>query len=367
MSTALAKRREEARTLFEGRGIPTRRVEEWKYSDLKSALGEAGLGTDAAATRIMGLPPGMEISDLAHPNPPAWLATHAGTLARNAVSEASLAFAEGGIALRVPEGRAITTPLALELTGKGHVRLLIVLEAGSSLSIFESGDDATPRNAGIEIVLGEGAMLDHVRMARAVPGVQVEEIALSLAANARYNAHFANFGGKLSRTELTISLEGEGAQANLSGVSVLDGDAHADITTHVIHRKGNTSSTQLFKKVAGGKARAIYQGKVTVAKGADGADSRQTAKALLLSETAEADLKPELEIFADDVKCAHGAAIGDLDADSLFYLRARGIPEAEARRLLIYAFLDDAVTPIARDDVRGMVRAAIAQALGPLL
>src|SRR5204862_4176399 len=129
------------------------------------------------------------------------------------------------------------------------------------------------------------------------------------------------------------------------------------------HRKGDTRSTQLFKKVAGGKARAVYQGKVTVAKGADGSDSRQTAKALLLSETAEADLKPELEIFADDVKCAHGAAIGDLDADSLFYLRARGISESEARALLIHAFLKDAVAGIAHDDIRGMVGAAVGAAL----
>jgi Fe-S cluster assembly protein SufD len=365
--TALAKRREEARTIFEGRGIPTRRVEEWKYSDLKSALGESGLGEGAASTRIMGLPPGIEISDLAHPHPPAWVTNYAGTLARNAVSEASLAFAEGGIAMRVPSGQAIAAPLALELTGAGHVRLLIVLEAGASLSLFETGDAAGPRNAGIEIVLGEGASLEHVRLARPVAGVQVEEIALSLAANARYNAHFACFGAKLSRTELTIALEGEGAQAHLSGVSVLGESSHADITTHMIHRKGGTQSTQLFKKVAGGKARAVYQGRVTVAKGADGADSRQTAKALLLSETAEADLKPELEIFADDVKCAHGAAIGDLDTDSLFYLRARGIPESEARTLLIYAFLDDAVVNIAREDLRRMVRTAIADALEPLV
>ena len=363
MTTALAKRREEARTLFEGRGLPTRRVEEWKYSDLRSALGEAGLGDDAAGTRIMGLPQGVEVADLANPNPPAWVADHFGTLARNAVSEASMAFADGGIALRVPAGKAVTTPLALEMAGTGHVRLLLVLEAGSSLSLFETGDWAGPRNAGVEIVLGEGAVLEHVRLNPATPGVQVEEIALSLASRARYNAHFANFGGKLSRTELTIALEGEGAEATLSGVSVLDEESHADITTHVIHRKGDTRSTQLFKKVAGGKAQAVYQGKVTVAKGADGADSRQTAKALLLSETAEADLKPELEIFADDVKCAHGAAIGDLDTDSLFYLRARGIPESEARALLIHAFLEDALAGIARDDVRGMVRTAVAKAL----
>ena len=119
--------------------------------------------------------------------------------------------------------------------------------------------------------------------------------------------------------------------------------------------------------MAGGKARTVYQGRVTVAKGADGADSRQTAKALLLSETAEADLKPELEIFADDVKCAHGAAIGDLDAEQLFYLQARGIPEAHARAILMYAFLEDAMEPIADDDLRGAVRTGVQAALRELL
>jgi len=123
----------------------------------------------------------------------------------------------------------------------------------------------------------------------------------------------------------------------------------------------------LFKKVAGGKARAVYQGKVTVAKGADGADSRQTAKALLLSETAEADLKPELEIFADDVKCAHGAAIGDLDAEQIFYLRSRGVPENHARAILMYAFLEDALEPIADETLRGAVRTGVQTALRGLL
>ena len=138
---------------------------------------------------------------------------------------------------------------------------------------------------------------------------------------------------------------------------------HADVTTQMRHIVGRTQSSQLFKHVAGGKSRAVYQGKVTVAKGADGADSRQTAKALLLSNRAEADLKPELEIFADDVKCAHGAAVGDLDGDSLFYLRARGLPEAEARALLLHAFLEDAFAAVARDDLREQVRAAVHDAL----
>jgi Fe-S cluster assembly protein SufD len=154
-----------------------------------------------------------------------------------------------------------------------------------------------------------------------------------------------------------------GASAELSGVSVLGGQLHADVTTHVYHAAGETQSVQLFKHVAGGKSRAVYQGKITVAKGADKSDSRQTAKALLLGERAEADLKPELEIFADDVKCAHGAAVGDLDTDSLFYLRARGIPEQEARNMLLRAFLREAVDGIENEALRNAVWESVEDAL----
>ncbi len=173
----------------------------------------------------------------------------------------------------------------------------------------------------------------------------------------------AAFGSKLSRMEVELALEGEGAAAHLSGVAVLGGKRHSDVTVRMNHASGGTASTQLFKHVAAGSARAVYQGKVIVAHGANGSDSNQTAKALLLGETAEADLKPELEIFADDVKCAHGAAVGDLDAESLFYLRARGIPEAQARGLLLHAFLEDAVDGIADEAQRELVRAAVDAAL----
>ena len=356
--TALAKRRDDARAAFHGRGLPTRRVEDWKYSDLKSALGDDGLGEAQAVARAL-VPAGVEQFDLAAGNLPAWVGDHLGTLTKNAVGDASLAFALGGLALRVPAGKSIDIPLALDLVQAGHVRVLLVIEDGASLTVMESGDTTGPRNAGIEIVLGANARLEHVRVAPVGNAVQVEEIALSLATGANYRAHFANFGGRLSRTELTIALEGEGAEAHLSGVSVLADGKHADVTTTMIHRKPNTHSTQLFKKVAAGKSRAVYQGRVIVAKGADGVDSAQTAKALLLGELAEADLKPELEIFADDVKCAHGAAVGDLDADSLFYLRARGIPEAEARGLLLHAFLEDAMAEISRDDLREQVRGVV--------
>ena len=343
--------------------LPTRRVEEWKYSDLARALGDAGFGEETARASVAAVPAGIEVFALDEPNRPDWVKARYGKLRGNAVSAVSLAKARGGIALRVPRGQIVEAPLMLDFSGKGHVRALLVLEEGAVLTLFERSDAVGTRNAGFEIMLGPNAQLNHVRLAPVSGAVQVEEISMTLARSAVYRGHFANFGAKLSRIELDIALEGEGAEAHLSGVSVLSGDSHADVTTHVSHAVGRTQSTQLFKKVGAGKSQAVYQGKVTVAHGADGADSRQTAKALLPSPGAEADLKPELEIFADDVKCAHGAAVGDLDADSLFYLRARGIPEKDARHLLIHAFLEDALTDIANADLRETVRGAVNVAL----
>ena len=347
--------------------LPTRRVEEWKYSDLSRALGDAGFGEASARVSVGAVPAGIEVFDLEEPNRPDWVKAHYGKLAGNAVSAVSLAKARGGIALRVPKGKAIDGVLSLDFAGEGHVRALLVLEEGAALTVSERFDGGATRNAGFEIILGANAQLNHVRLSPVSQAVQVEEVSMTMARGAIYRGHFANFGAKLSRIELAIALEGGGAEAHLSGVSVLSGHNHADVTTHITHAVGRTQSTQLFKKVAGGSAQAVYQGKVTVTHGADGSDSRQTAKALLLGGRAEADLKPELEIFADDVKCAHGAAVGDLDADSLFYLRARGIPEKEARHLLIHAFLEDALTDIANADLREMVRGAVTTALNAVV
>lgn len=343
--------------------LPTRRIEEWKYSDLARALGDAGFGEDSARAQAGPVPEGVETFSLDEANKPAWVKADYGKLPANSVSAVSLAKARGGVAVRVHKNKHTEAPLALDFIGHGHVRALLVLEEGASLTLFERCDSAETRNAGFEIVLGRNARLDHVRIAPNSSAVQVEEISMTLADGAQYRAHFANFGAKLSRLELAIALQGVGAAADLSGVSVLSGTSHADVTTHVTHEMGETQSVQLFKKVVGGGAQAVYQGKVTVRPDADGSDSRQTAKALLLGARAEADLKPELEILADDVKCSHGAAVGDLDADSMFYLRARGIPEKDARHLLLHAFLEDAIAGIANTDLRETVRGLVSQAL----
>jgi Fe-S cluster assembly protein SufD len=364
MTLALATRKAEAAAVLASHGVPHRRIEEWKYSDLKSALGEAGIGNVFAQWQVNNLPAGVEMFDLAQPNPPTWVEAHFAHPTQNVMAAASLSLSAGGVAFRVPKDTKITDPLKLDFTGPGHVRAMLVLEDGASLTLLEGVGIANFRNVGFEIVIGTGAALEHVRISpQAGDAVLVEEAHVHIDAKGLYRAHFAGFGSKLSRMELEIALEGAGAEVHLSGVSVLDGKRHSDVTTHVIHRHGDTNSTQLFKHVAGGQAQAVYQGKVTVAKGANGSDSVQTAKALLLGEGAEADLKPELEIFADDVKCAHGAAVGDLDADSLFYLRARGIPEAEARGLLLHAFLEDAVAEIANADQRELVRNELLAAL----
>lgn len=386
----LEVRRVRAAEAFRSQGLPHRRIEEWKYSDLRTALEAERKGVEPSAAapdpfaaiagpRIVlcdGLFDGaqtngadsFEVQDLAKlgEDGPDWVRRHLGQVLANGIGEASLAFMRGGVAVRVPRGVHAQIHLRfLQEIETVHARVLVELEEGAALLLLEThGATGGVTNIGMEIVLQAGAKLTHVRMAPSAPdAIQVEEIAIRVARNARYEAHFVPGGAKLSRLEVAIALEGEGAEAALSGAGVLSGALHADVTTHIDHIAGKTASTQLFKFVAGGHARAVYQGKISVRKGADGSDSRQTAKAILSGARAEADLKPELEILADDVKCAHGAAVGDLDADSLFYMRARGIPEGEARQLLIRGFLEEAVADIARDDLREAVWRFVEDAL----
>jgi len=364
----LGQRRADAVATLRAQGVPHRRVEEWKYTDLKTALEPANDSISAtAAWSIENVPPGVTLFDLADLSAaPAWVQAHFGkAAAAESVPAASLALARGGFALHVARNASITEAVRASFSSDGHVRALIVLEDGAELTLIESqSTDGAFRNTGVEIVVGAGARLTHIRFAEAAAeAVHVEDAAVRVARGGFYRAHLFNAGAELSRLTLRLTLKDLGASAELSGVSVLGGQLHADVTTHVYHAAGETQSVQLFKHVAGGKSRAVYQGKITVAKGADKSDSRQTAKALLLGERAEADLKPELEIFADDVKCAHGAAVGDLDTDSLFYLRARGIPEQEARNMLLRAFLREAVDGIENEAIRDTVWQSVEDAL----
>jgi len=377
----LDRRRADAWNRFRAGGIPHRRVEEWKYSDLRHALEaprqpettaaeladpfmeirrELLLISDGRLTPInsgKALPDGVEVLDLAElrGDAPDWVKAHLGQVLKGGTfGQASLALMQGGVALRITS--EVATPLHLcfrQRKDAVHARVLIVVEEGASLQLLEShASGAGLTDLGFEFVLAPNTRLTHVRLADTADTVHIEEIGVRAERDAKYRAQLSQSGGTLARLELAIGLVQEGAEAELSGAAVLRDKRHSDVTTYVLHEAGKTRSRQLFKYVAAGHSRAIYQGKITVAKGADGSDSLQTAKAIVMGERAEADLKPELEILADDVKCAHGAAVGDLDADSLFYLRTRGIPESEAHGLLLRAFLEEALVDIADDTVR---------------
>jgi Fe-S cluster assembly protein SufD len=336
--------------------LPSRRIEDWKYSDLRNAIEPAVVDSAPTAEWRVSLSGAVEQHGLPEITPRG---------AHGAMGDVAIAHAKSGVFLRVGKGERGTAQL--ELTeGGGHGRALIVVEDSASLTLRENVPADGFANVAFDIVLGANARLEHVREGARADAVRVSDYSVRVGQGGAYRAHFADFGAKLSRTELHIALEGEGAVAHLSGVSVLGEAGHADVTTRLVHAVGNTQSTQLFKLIAGGKSRGVYQGKVSVAEGANGSDSRQTAKGLLLGERAEIDLKPELEILADDVKCAHGAAVGDLDPESLFYLRSRGLPESEARALLMRAFLEDAVGEIPDENVRGEVWSRVEAALAEL-
>ena len=337
--------------------LPNRRIEDWKYTDLRNAIDPASVeSAPTAVWNVLSVSGAVEQNELPEIMP---RGKH-GVMADLAVS-----LAKSGVLLRVGKGQEGSAHL--KLAQGGHGRALIVVEDGAFLSLRETSETGDFANIAIEIVLGRNAHLSHVREAPLQPdGVRVTDYSVRVAGCGVYRAHFTDFGAKLSRAELHIALEGEDAEARLSGVSVLGETRHADVTTRITHVVGNTQSTQLFKIITDRHARGVYQGKISVANGADGSDSRQTAKGLLLGERSEIDLKPELEILADDVKCAHGAAVGDLDAESLFYLRSRGLPESEARAMLMRAFLEDAVAEIADEAIRAEVWLRVDAALAEL-
>lgn len=378
--TWLDKRRAEAMAAFAATGVPTRRVEAWKYTDLSSFIGERltpaarirELGETAGAfAEIPGMrlvfaggylnaihepEAGVETVDLStiDASTPGWVKDHLGLLAagrKQPLGAASLALMRSGAAIRV---RSQNAALHLDFVNPlrrgdfvSHSRVLIVIEEGASLRLMEShtgeGTDQTLANLGMEFVLMPGAKLEHVRLQAEASSVRhVTSIGAKLGRGAGYRALYAALGAHLSRLDVVVCLEGEGAEADLRNIAAPHAGI-ADITTVMDHASPHTTSRQLFKSVVGGSGRSVNQGRVLVREGAVKSDSHQLFKALLLSPRAECDAKPELEIFADDVVCGHGTAIGALDDNALFYLRSRGIPDSEAKELLIQAFLEDAI------------------------
>jgi Fe-S cluster assembly protein SufD len=227
-------------------------------------------------------------------------------------------------------------------------RSLVVVENGARAMIMESHEAAGAVdyqiNAGLELVIGDGAHVDHVKLiGEGDNALHISTLMARVGANARFNDFSFVLGGAVVRNQLYLDFRGNDTVATIGGVNLLKDKQHADTTMVVVHDSLGCQSRQLFKSVLDEESRGVFQGKIIVKPHAQKTDGKMMSQALLLSEEAEMDNKPELEIFADDVQCGHGATCGDLDEDLLFYLRARGIPAKEAEALLIQAFIGEAV------------------------
>jgi Fe-S cluster assembly protein SufD len=238
-----------------------------------------------------------------------------------------------------------------------HPRNLIVAGRNSKATIIESyvstSDAMYFTNAVTEVSVGEGATLRHYKVQR--EGARAFHVG-TIEVNQARDSHYVSFslatGGELTRTNVYTTLDGEGAGATLNGLYMLDGEQHCDHQTQIIHAQPNCFSRELYKGVLDGRSHGVFNGKVFVHPVAQKTDGKQTNNTLLLSDTAQIDTKPQLEIFADDVKCTHGATVGQIDQIALFYLKSRGIPNALARRLLTYAFAADVLETIELEEVR---------------
>ena len=278
--------------------------------------------------------------------------------------------AEDGVQLHVAAGVDAGTVALLSLAVDGHrpvafhPRHSLHVEAGAKLTVVEvaRGEGAYLHNAVTQAVVGEDATLVHVRLQQeGAAAYHVNTTFAEIAARGVYDAFVLTLGAKLARTEIHARLIGEGGAVHLNGAQLLGDQQHGDITTVVAHDAPGCASRQTIKNVLSDHARGVFQGRIEVARVAQKTDGYQMNQALLLSPHAEINCKPQLEIYADDVKCSHGATVGELDTDQLFYLRSRGVPEAEARAILVRSFLSEAMDPIQHEGARALLERAIEQ------
>jgi Fe-S cluster assembly protein SufD len=385
-----AAQREAAATAFRATGLPGAREEAWHYTSLRP-MADISFAEPPAApadcAELLARLPAIEAPRLVfvdgrfraeHSAVPSHVSVRTGapafgTLARPAGEKLvalNTMLAEDGAAISVPEGMDAGTLLLISLATAPsdgpvgfHPRHSIHIQAGASLTLIEIaiGTGAYLHNPVFSVTVGEGARLVHLRLQDESPeAFHLSTLYADIAAHGVYDSFALTLGARLARMEVHARLAGAGAAAHLNAAQLLGGRQHADFTTVVRHDAPDTASRQTVKNVLTGQSRGVFQGKIEVARIAQKTDGYQMNQALLLSPEAEMDSKPQLEIFADDVKCSHGATVGELDADQLFYLRSRGVPDGEARTMLVRAFLSEALDPISHETARAAMEAAIA-------
>lgn len=387
----LAGYRRRSLARFAELGFPSRRSESWRYIDLRAleetpmlpagavrAVADAAsraqldeIGFSGAACRLVlvdgrfapefsnigQLPPGVRFGGMAE------AIAERPDLVRPAIEALPLdaarpfaalnaAFFADGFLLEVAPGIALDQPVEIVHLASGeagcsiHTRSLVAMGSGSRAAVFESfaGKARYWRNDLVELRLGPGADFTRVALVEeAAEAVHTGEMLVALGRSSRLASFVLLLGGRTVRHEATVRAEGEATHCGLNGAILLSGRQEANVVTTVDHAAPGGETREVFKGVAAGHGHGAFQGRITVRPGAQKVDAHQLSRNLVLSPRAAIDTKPELEIFADDVKCSHGAAVGDLDEAALFYLRARGIGREQARRMLIEAFITEAL------------------------
>ena len=386
------KLRGAAEARLAGRELPSTADEDWKYTDLTALAGLSFDSAPRATVDISGhlLPERVGTRQVfvnGHHAPHASCASSvpAGVrfLPLSTASEAchslgslktgaeeglfedlNTARFEDGAVLLVPKNMKVALPLHLLFITKADTpvavfpRILVVLGRGAELKLVEEhhGMGTYLSCPVVEIHLAEGAILHHERVQReSEAAFHLGTLKAEVAKGGQYHSRTLSFGARLSRQQPWVRLA-EGAEASLDGLALLEGHQVADTHSFLLHAEPQATSRQLHKCIVDGQARAIFNGQVCVAPGAQGTDARQQSRNLLLSETARVDTKPQLDIYADDVKCSHGATVGQLDPEELFYLQSRGLDADDARNLLTYGFAADVLNRIPVASLRRALR-----------
>jgi Fe-S cluster assembly protein SufD len=398
--------RRQAFEAYERAGLPHRRIEEWKYTDLRVTMREvlppaavpdaAALKRAAAALKLHAiadvrrlvlvdgvfapklsetakLEKGLGVRTLREALEAGDTALHAQLFApdnSDAMVALNSAMMTDGLVIEIADGAALTQPLHIVHIASGaapaamFTRSLLKLGKAASATLVESYIAADGANAyqvhdALVVSIGDGARLDHVRLVEdSREAFNISSSVVTLGANAHFNTFGMASGANVSRYQAVIAFAGEGSRVETNGVNLLNGRQHADSTLFLDHAVPNCASREIFRSVVDDRGHSVFQGRIIVRPKAQKTDAKMMTRALLLSDEAEADNKPELEIFADDVTCGHGATTGALDESLLFYLRARGLSEKEAQALLIQAFVGEAIESIANDALRELAISA---------
>ncbi|WP_426433981.1 Fe-S cluster assembly protein SufD [Bradyrhizobium genosp. P] len=402
----IAEQRRQAFVAYERVGLPHRRIEDWKYTDLRALMREVlplapapdatALNRAAAAAKLQAIDGvrrlvlvdgafAPDLSDLGNLEKglsirPLREILDAGDGALSVQAFASDnsnpmialngAMATDGFVIDVADGTVLTRPLHIVHVASSatpaamFTRSLLRLGRDTGATLVESylaadGAKAYQTHDGLIVAIGDNARLDHVRLVEdASDAFNISSATVTLGAHAHFNTFAMTTGAHVSRYQPTVTCAGEGSKVETNGVNLINGKQHADTTLFMDHAVPHCDSREIFRAVVDDRAHSVFQGRIIVRPHAQKTDAKMMTRALLLSDEAEADNKPELEIFADDVTCGHGATTGALDESLLFYMRARGLPEKEAQALLIQAFVGEAIETIVSDTLREVAIAA---------